>query len=122
MHTHVYFWLYAVRELVGLLRKRNDTTRPGRDPDLLALLCETPLHLSAYTENNNNNAMNTFASRVKEGKIGVLRRFQQPRSYSDEIETRNREEIHFSSSNSSKESFSCRRTIDSHPQWCTFIQ
>ena len=70
MHTHVYFLLYAVRELVGLLGKRNDTTRPGRDADLLALLRETPLHVSAYTENNNNNnnAMNTFASREMEGR------------------------------------------------------
>ena len=34
---------------------------------------------------------------LKEGRFGVLHRFQQLRSYHDEIETRNREEIPFSS-------------------------
>ena len=35
--------------------------------------------------------------KMKEGRNWVLRRFQQLRSYHDEIETRNREEIPYSS-------------------------
>ena len=38
-----------------------------------------------------------FTERVKEGRNWVLRSFQQLRSYRDEIETRNREEIPYSS-------------------------
>ena len=36
-------------------------------------------------------------SKRKDGRNLVLRRFQQLRSYRDEIETRHREEIHYSS-------------------------
>ena len=61
----------------------------------------------------------TGSTRMVEGRKELgLRRFQQLRSYRDEIETRNREEI---PSNSSKGSFSCRKTIDSPPQRRTFI-
>ena len=58
----------------------------------------------------------------KEGNFGVSRRFQQLRSYRDEIETRNRKEIPFSLSIVPVGSFSCRRTIDSPPQRRTCIE
>ena len=53
-------------------------------------------------DNYNKIIMNYHPSRFlyyqrKEGRNWVLRRFQQLRSYRDEIETRNREEIPYSS-------------------------
>ena len=60
------------------------------------------------------------------GKVGrnwVLHRFQQlNRSYRDEIETRNREEIPYSSRIVPMGSFCCRRTIDRPSQRRTFIK
>ena len=47
----------------------------------------------------------------KEGRKWVLRRFQQLRSYHHKIETWNRDEIFLLFTNSSKGSFSYRRTI-----------
>ena len=62
---------------------------------------------------------------VEERREGIRYYFQQLRSYRDEIETRNREEIPYSSrivpGDLSVGSFSCRRTIDSPPQRRTFI-
>ena len=52
---------------------------------------------SGSAERKRHERVNLFYTSRKEGRNWVLRLFQQLRSYRDEIETRNREEIPYSS-------------------------
>ena len=58
---------------------------------------------------------------VKEERNGFLQCFQQLRSYHDEVETRNKDEIHFSSWIVPMGLSVAEGAIDSPPQCPTFI-
>ena len=58
----------------------------------------------------------SYKSQGRKKRIGFNVPFNSVKSYNDEIENRNREEIVFSSRIIPRGSFSCRRTIGSPPQ------